>query len=299
MASSYFESEAYQELVQAYRARDYALQGQIIERQVATTKGNENAFWLRVRLDRRVSFCSTPREFMNLKPDLEALLSVAAEDPEHIHSLATTAIHLYLNGEYGDALARVLPLLRPFRQVLSNSHGIRHNLGLLFAKKRRWHSAFRNLTLSLKLFDLLPKARQEAQGGYRYFVYTQQAIVAVALNRYDTAAESIAGAHAVMATRPPGYFHPAFVGLAEAALAHARGEYQLARSFLQTANATAKTGIPWVEFDFLLMAARMARSEGNLSSFHHFCQQARALCAKHDMPLSAAAVQAVANGAEY
>ncbi|HLN61174.1 MAG TPA: hypothetical protein VK464_06425 [Symbiobacteriaceae bacterium] len=297
--ASFIESEAYQELVRASRSSDFARQAQIVEQQIASTQGAERAFWLHVRLARKIGICRTPRELINLVPEFKDLVSVPPNDLDRVQSIAATAINLYVYGERSDALAYVLPLLRPHRRALAQVHGIRHNLGLLFVKKRRWHSAYRNLSLCLELWKQQPQVEQESKGGYRYFVHAQRAVAAVALGRYDEAATSIAGAHAVMAQRPPGYFQPAFVSLAEAALAHAQGEYQTARNFLQTANVTSKMGAPWLTFDFLLMAARIARSEGNQNGFTHFCQQARALCAEYDMPLSAAAVEAVANGAEY
>lgn len=274
----------------------------IVHQQIAVTKGSEQAFWLMLQLGQRMNQLHTPSEYRSVLPQLQEMMAVAPDDPDTVHAVANTALVIYAWAESPEGLVQLFPLFRPHRQGLLRDVSIRGNLAILMAKKRRWYSVYRNTTLTRNLFDELPEAKRSGGQGYLHFNYARRAVATVALGWYDQAERDITAARAMRDARPPGYFQPDFLALAEAALAHARGLYQEARAALQIAtNAPSRRykRPPWVEVDFLLMAARIARSEGNLSSFHHFCQQARALCAEHDMPLSAATVEAVANGAEY
>lgn len=300
--SIYYETAAYRELVTAVRSMDMEASARIIQRQVDATTGPEQAFWLLMQFGRRMNQSVTPREYGSMWPQLQQILAIAPNDAYTVSSVANMAILIYAYSEFPEVLVRLRPWFRAYRHDLLKDSSIRANLAIILAKKRRWYSAYRNQTLDEILFEQMPESQRQGREGYKHFTYAGRAVSAVALGWYDQAEIDVAKARAIMEERPPGYFTPDFMALADAALHHARGRYQEARVVLQIATTHPNRRYrrrPGVEVDFLLMAARIARSERNLRGFTHFCRQARVLCAENDLPLSAAAVEAVANGAEY
>jgi len=91
--------------------------------------------------------------------------------------------------------------------------------------------------------------------------------------------------------------------LAQAELALHQGEFKAAHAALQQGLArNAETPYarlkPLTQVKVELFAARLARAQGNMVGFQHFAQRALAIAREEDLPLSAAAVTAVIQGAE-
>jgi tetratricopeptide (TPR) repeat protein len=298
--SPYYESTAFQEFATASREKDFTRLARILEEQLAVTTGREKAFWLLLRYERRSKSYRSPRELRTLWAEFDTLLAIDPTDPEVLRPVVMKALLLYWDSEHNDGLAAMMPVLRPFRHQFLPDHLLRQVLGGLALRRRQWRSAYRHFTLAIRDFQRLSGAQIKAQEGSMPHQFAQRAQAAVALGWLDKAERSVEEARAYLEQLPrrPGINFP--LALAEAGLAHARGQYQEARSILHAAEADPQMLRPiYGDVDFLLMAARIARSEGNMSSFDHFCQKAQALCTEYDMPLTAASVQAVMNGAEY
>jgi hypothetical protein len=240
-------------------------------------------------------------EYRTAWSDLHEILSHGSNDPNIAQLVANLAIHVCLHLERSDGLETIMPVLLPLKHHLLASYQIRAVLGRLELKRRRWYSAYRHLTLALELFEASPEIFRARQKGYWHFHFTRRARAAVAMGWLDKAEADIAESRSIANDRPPGYFAPYPLALAKASLACAQHRFSDARFFLQQADAQPSEfpRLPDAEVDFLLIAARIARAEGNMQSFGHFCQRALVYCTERDMRLTKASVQAAMNGAEY
>jgi hypothetical protein len=296
----YYASPAFQELRVAQRARDFARVAQIMQTQIASTSGGERAFWLVLQYEKRRDTYA-PRDLHKLWPDLAGILATGPNDPDVIYSVALKAFQLYWFSERPGKLGTMLPPFRPCRHGFQSDFYMRQFLGGLAQKKRRWYSAYRHYDLSIRAFYALSGAHRESASGHLHYLHAYKAYTAAILGRLPEAKAEVAASKAVAATRPARYFEPYPLALAEAIIAYVERRYHDARGALHLANAVPSDykRRPSADVDFLLMAARIARAEGNMRGFDHFCEQAHALCTDHDMPLTKAAVLAVVSGAEF
>lgn len=77
------------------------------------------------------------------------------------------------------------------------------------------------------------------------------------------------------------------LAMAEAWAALASGRLQAARSSLQKHLVLSPdSNQPLAVFQAHVLAARLALAEGSSAGYRHFCDQARAVCDEHQMPLS-------------
>jgi tetratricopeptide (TPR) repeat protein len=298
----YYESPAFKEFHNAVCVtRNFEHQARIVEQQVSNTSGTEKVFWLILRLERRQDTCRSPRDVRLLWSDLAEILAAGPHEPGVIECVINKAVQLYWISEHSDQLAAMLPVFRPFRGRGLMNMLVRQNLGELAIRKRRWYSAYRHYSLALDTFQASSGSERKLLEGVAQHQYAQRAQAAAIMGRMQPAQADIAAAQALAASKPPGVRRNYPLALAEATMAYLERRYQDARSILQYADATTPAhGRPvYADVDFLLMAARIARAEGNMPSFHHFCQQAQAICTEHEMPLTGAAVQAVISGADF
>jgi hypothetical protein len=297
----YRDSEAFREACEANKAKDVARLGRILDHQIATTSGSEKAFWLALRFEKRIGTYRSLREYQTAWTDLYEMLCLSSPgDPGMANTVTNMALHVYLMLERSNGMETLLPMLRQSLHHLSFYH-IRATLARLALVKRRWYSAYRHFTLAREQFEASPANFQEGQKCKWHFYFARRASAAVALGWLDKAEADIARSRAIRDEYRGSSLSPHDLGLAEAALAYAQRRFVDARAALQFADAQPITHARWpsCEVDFLLMAARIARAEGNTRSFEHFSLQALEICREQNLPLSAAAVNAVMNGAEY
>lgn len=296
------ENDSYRQLVQAVRARDHIRQIQIIDTCIRETVGAEQAFWLRARVDRQVRGLVAPRDLQPAWGDLSTALDMAPDDPENQQAVLNSALMLAVATEEYHRLAPFMARLRPRGTPLVQHEAFLGTLGLLYLKRRRWDLAYRTFTNAIDAFRAMPPDRQRASEGRLIYLHANRAIVAAATGRVETAAMDVASAQTTDRKFMRDHLNPLALALAQAELAFCSGRLQDARAALQRGImrvAAARRRLwPNDQVSFHILAARLARAEGNMVGFSHFCNKALELCAEHKLVVTGQTVRAVMAGAE-
>lgn len=292
----------YDEWVQACLSNDQGRQTAILERRLAEAEGPEKAFWLRARARLRVKGTVVPQISALAWTDLEEALHVTAEGhPEWAATLAS-AMDLCVTTELFEQAAPTFSKVNWLASSLRREPLFWHSLGYRHIKRRNWPGANRAYTRAIQAFEALPLARQGRLQCRQTHNYAWRAVARAAIGQMGPASADVAQAF----TRAGACSHGvqfAILGLAKAEVAFQAGRLQEARSALQQGlmldhlEARRKLA-PSQVAETELFAARMARAEGNMVGFVHFCDRALSLCDQHDLPLTRTCVIAVRAGAE-
>jgi tetratricopeptide (TPR) repeat protein len=296
------QSKPYRELVQAVRSSDHTRQSQIIESNIVRAQGAEKAFWIRQRVARQMRTLVSPRDLGSAWPDLQDAYLAAPDDAENLTDVLSMALEVCIATEQFDQLTA---FFRPFRSELPrlmHSHRFLGEVGLLHIKRRRWRQAYRAFSEAIEEFEKLPDDRRGVCETQLVFLYANRANVAVGCDRLDQAEADLTVAASIDRKFPFDHLNPLAQALAQGELAFARGRTQEARAALQRGimrlAGARKRFWPNDQITFHVFAARLARAEGNMVSFHNFCDRALALAREHRLSLSEKAILAILDGAD-
>lgn len=299
---AWVESEPFQKVMNACRTNDRNTLDRIVEERLASAQGPERAFWLRIRAKQLSRDALFPHVMEVAWADLEEARCAAQDDPEgHLETLSD-AFTLSLRGERVDRLFSVLRAIRLAYGKLDGVPFFWQDLGNLNMKRGRWQKATRAFTRAVAAFGRLT-AREQGTFACRLAHYhAWRAICQVACNNGAAAAADLETALALSANEPEQNISHLTMGMARAELALHRGFPQEARAALQhgvmqDALLKRPKATPAQMADTELLAARIARAEGNQVGFAHFCEKALALCEKYSLPLTESRVRAVMAGA--
>jgi hypothetical protein len=303
MTQAEFEqTPRYRAFQAACRSVDNAAQARIIQEAVAQTTGEEKAFWLRFQEGQRwVTKYFHPTDAVMGWVELHHMLANAGNDAGMYRDLIIRAVGLYFMTERRDLWAALFPELRPHLRLINHSWAFCHHLGHLRLRQRRWRAAYVTTNRAM--------ARVQAKYPDRYgdsvtwiHMLTLRAVAATAMGWLGVAEKDVELATALEARLDRRLMEPYGLALAQSELAFAQGRFQGARAALQEGMARSTTSQhkphPYQQVDFDLLAARIARAEGRMASFQHFCEQALNRCLEWGLQLSEARVRAIMAGAE-
>lgn len=303
MKSRYYTTEPYQRLIVAVRTRDYPLTNRIIEEQLVRTTGSEKAFWLIVRVG-KWGIISSNAKRNGRWDDLDEALRVAPNDREMRETVLYTALGIAVTTEKLDRLVAIVKRVRTDLPHLKNDWRYWLHVGDLHSLKGHWGQALAAHSLAVERFH---RQTSEAFGLFRGFLpilYCRSAVSAVAVGQPEQAARNLETAERLCAqlSEAAQNLLAMAMAIATAQLALYHGQWPKARVHLQA--GVAKSG--WnlhlssdptlIQVD--LLAARIARAEGNLAGFRNFADRALARAEHHDLPMSVAVIRRVMAGAE-
>ncbi|HYG58915.1 MAG TPA: hypothetical protein VD902_12725 [Symbiobacteriaceae bacterium] len=301
-----FESEPYQKLTVATRSADYGQVGHILNTQVALAEGRDKVFWMGLRLEwARMNTFSTTDEW-TLWPEVEAMYRYLPNDPVVQRTVASNAIAIMANSQRkpSDCPPWTRALYRGVRLHIQDGYLYWAQRAGMLANQRRWRAAYCAESRAIACFLSLPAAQQQAMNGRLILHHLKRVQSGLASNQLNQIEADFQAARDIMSKRPGNKVGRVDLAWAEGGWALHQGRYRDAHMFLQQALILLKesphTHISVVHrVDIELLAARLARAEGNMVSFDHFARRALAIAEEHRLPLTAAAVRAVLAGAEY
>jgi len=234
--------------------------------------------------------------------DWEEARRVAPHDPEIIvYEALDRCIIFERIGELKAIPATMRPLVRT---KLFGVWRYWYGMGGLHMLRRRWHQSYRAFGKAQALLDSLRPEEYVRVAGYTVHLRARRARAALRCNRPDSAALEVDLATEFDARKERKYLHPIPLALARADLALYHGRFQDARTEIQqgltrlAASQTLKM-FPQGLIDQDLLAARIARAEGNDVGFRHFAERALALAIENRLAWTEATVRAVMEGAPY
>lgn len=304
MMEHVYESEPYQRLVVAVRAHDWGTMSTILEEQVAASTGREKAFWMSARLSHWLRRSLTPLDCQRYWPEVEAIFLIAPEDPFVQKAALSQASVIALRTQQLGTIPRWVRLARKGWQLLRAEGDTYWSLRAIACELRsHWLPAYRAYSRALAHCLSRTGAKQKALEGHLVFVYAGRAIAGLACGRTDHVEADITASITYLNQFPRSYMHPMPTALAEAEWALYQRRFRDAHAALQQGLArNAETAYarhePEMAARIELFAARLARAEGNMVSFLHFCERALGIAREHGLVLTARSVQAVRAGAE-
>lgn len=298
---SWYKNPAYQELAHALREQDSVRQMGIIAEQIASLTGAEKAFWLVVRSNLRTTL---PVPAWDVAwSDLEAARQVAPDDPE--------VRRLVLRNGLGMAVAtEKMAQFRALAAGMGRDYlGMRRDyilwptLGTMHLARRRWGPAYRNWSRAVAGLESSSPERRSANVGWLSVYLGRRAIAAIGCGKLEQARLDVARAFELRGPALAKHYDYMQIGLPKAELAYAEGRLQDARAALQEGlTRNAAVGKPklllHLQIQTDLLAARIARAEGNQEGFRHFCTQALGPAEANGLAWTAERVRAVEAGAE-
>lgn len=285
-------------LAEAIRNRDALTIMRIVTEQIESTQGAEKAYWLRYRAAAKRLYGDDGNQ-MTIEADLAEAVAVCPED-------ASVRIYTVLNRTIANQCLRYLAetprsMWHAAWERLAGDWRFWSNIGYLHYLRRRYAKAYRAYTRTRDLYLNISPEERKHNGGWAVPVYCSLGRAALRLGRVDEAVAAVAAATAVDRERERKHLNPMFLAVARGELAFAKGQYRVAIEEIQIGMSRVAAGShrrdPVSQLECDLIAARVARAEGNLTAFQHFCEQARVVASENGLSLSEAQVRAVLNGA--
>jgi tetratricopeptide (TPR) repeat protein len=300
--NTWVETADFQQVMQLSHTWDLTALNRHLEARLAATQGRERAFWLLVRANRRAMDVQVSHVLDAAWADLEEALRIAPDDPSNRADTLAAALNICLTTERSELFLPTLKGLRHCYYLVDPVGVFWQYVGIMHMKRRRWHQAARALERAIVEFTELEPVRKELYECRLSHCYAWRAIGLVACGRIEESVASIELGQALARRQPPQGLNHLLFATAQAEVALHEGRPQVARSALQhglvldsDANRPKQPPSQLAEID--LLAARIARAEGNQVGFTHFCNKALAICDQYKLPLTAARVRAVLAGA--
>lgn len=302
MKPEYYSSEPYQRLIKAVIGRDYPGIHRIIEEQLAGTTGAEKAFWLFTRSG-KWGIVTNELNRQRAWDDLEEALRTAPDDLDVGRFALNSALGKSLQTEKLDRLQGVIRRLQPNLRRLKTGWAYWLHIGDLHGLKGHWRQAYSAFDRSIQQFHEQGPEAHDSFKGYLPRLHCQRAVGAVACGHPGQAATDVETARHLFTTVSATAQNPLTMAVALAELALCRGERAEARSALQAGVTGAGLNpghMPgdrrMIQVD--LLAARIARADGNAAGFRHFAEKALSRAEQLDLQLSAAQIRRVMAGSE-
>lgn len=299
---AWVESEPFQQVMNACRTNDRNTLNRIVEERLATANGPERAFWLRIRAKQRSRDALFPQMMEVAWADLEeARRNDTGSSEGHLETLSD-AFGLSLKSERVDRLISVLQAIRLEYGRLDALPFFWQDLGMLNMRRGRWRKAARAFTRAMEAFGRLTMREQSTFACRLAHFHAWRSMCLVACNNSVGAAADLETALTLAAGEPERNISHLTMGMARAELALQRGLLQEARvalqhGVMQDAMLKRPKAMPAQMADTELLAARIARAEGNPVGFAHFCEKALAVCTQYRLPLTESRIRAVMAGA--
>lgn len=282
-------------------ASDATTQFEIINAQLATVAGAERAFWLRVRANERARSALLPHDAQLVWLDLDEAVRTAPDDVDNRAHALVHSLGVCVRTERVDRFHAIQQSMRQWSRTIARMPYFWQNMALLHMRRRRWHQALKACSKALQTLQGDARTLPELQCHLAH-LYMYRSVAHLACGHAQQAAEDLARGQKLAEGQNPARINHVAFALAEGELHFRQGSTQLARAALQKGlmkSASYKQRPdPWRLVETELLAARLARAEGNAVGFEHFCSRALTLCSQYDLPLSAASVAAVLAGAE-
>ena len=293
------ETSKYHDLIaEATRRRDAATVIRLVTELVESTEGAEKAYWLRYRAAVKRNFGDDENQ-ESVEADLAEAMRTWPED-------VATSVYAALNRVFTEQqISHLNDIPRHLRhaayQRLNGEWVFWSNIGYLQWLRRRFYQSYRAYTRTVHLYRNLSAEKRKNNGGWAVPVYSWHGRAALRLGRLEEAGADVAQATAVDRECERRHLHPMYLAIARAELAFAEGRFRAAIEEIQIGRSRSTAGAfrihPVSQIDCDLVAARVARAEGNLVGFEHFCERALHIAEDKKLAFTAAEVQAVRNGA--
>ncbi|HWI62779.1 MAG TPA: hypothetical protein VNT75_13115 [Symbiobacteriaceae bacterium] len=296
----YVDKKALSEFTQAIRANDLTAQMRIIAENLERSQGVQKAYWLSRRALLRMRITGEQLITGQNQADVEEATRLSNQS---IDALLTPYVNRAFTFQQVAPLGEIPKELRVriwkegfwhafwFWRLAANFHWLR----------RRWYQTFRAYTRAIEALTIMPDEEREPYEGWYYVLYSGRARAALRCGRSEQALVDLARTEAMMPTRP--HLHPWHKAMAAGDVALYAGDYAKALAEVHTcvarlAELQMKLSDWWqVELD--LLAARIARAQGNRVAFEGFCEKALTLCLEKRLPMSEAHVRAILQGEPY
>jgi tetratricopeptide (TPR) repeat protein len=285
-------------IAEAIRRRDAATVIRLVTELVDSTEGAEKAYWLRYRASAKQDF--------GRGGNPEAIEADWAEAmrawPEDVATPVYAALNRAMSEQQMSHLKEIPRHLRHAAyQRLNGEWVFWSNIGYLRWLRGRFYQSYRAYTRTVYLYRNLPAEKRKNNGGWAVPIYCWHGRAALRLGRLEEAVADVAQATAVDQERERKHLHPIFLAVARAELAFAEGRFQAAIEEIQIGRSRSTAGAfglpPVSQIECDLIAARVARAEGNPVGFQHFCERALQVAVDQKLAFSEAEVKAVLNGA--
>lgn len=289
--------EVLERLMAATVAKDLVAIVNIHNEQVENSQGHDRAYWLRQRAFSRLNY-GTPANIPAAFADLDEAFEIDGDDLAHHLFVKSFAIRLQR-----PELLKLPPCAIRARIRRESYDNWRYwaDIGGLQRLRRRWPQSYRGYKRCLQTYLNTSPEDLKQMRGWLIVIYSWCARAAIRVGRLDDADLLSARMMEVFAEEERPHFHPTILTITRGELAFSRGQFQAAKMEMQSGMEKARREnhlIPsLVEIDHNLLAARIAREEGNMVAFEYFCGQALEICQKSSLPLSEAEVRAVWGGA--
>lgn len=298
-----YGSPLYKELTEALRAGDDIQAAAIIQRGIAQTTGAEQAAWKRFQWGRRWAYFATPDRWEEAWLELRDMLMLAPGDLDTQRDILTMSLSLVPYYERLAGIGLLIPLMRSNLPELLQGFAPRLSIGRTLLLRRLWNRAYILLRRSAESLENASPERLEAQKGYLCFIHSACAVAALYSGRSELALDHVTQAAAIDQPFRRNYLHPYWLYRAKAELALHSGRPADARTCIQEGLNRIAGGKhkldPAQSATFDLLAARIARAEGNAAGFKHFAERALATCRLHQLAWSERTVRAVLSGEPY
>jgi tetratricopeptide (TPR) repeat protein len=290
----------YSTLMQACREGNQLRIQEILGERLSRTVGEERTFWLRMRTNFLWEACLNSNEFAPAWTHLETVSIAAGNDPVIRRDTLILALGMLAASE--DATR-----YRSLRLVLSRKglpKGWQEDScwGRLCLQRGQWRRAVRLLSQAVEGFKAQPDELFNRNWGYLVYYLSQGAVAHLACGQTGIAEAWVREAEELVTRPRSDYLYPVHLAVAQAELHLHCGEYQQARTDIQSARARAdarKVTIYAVDqVAILMLVARIARCEGNPDGFRHFCEQALDICTTYKLRMSEKRVRALLAGAD-
>lgn len=300
--NSLIETADFQRVMQLSHTGDRTALNREVQDRLAAAQGRERAFWLTVRANQRVMGTQLTHVLDAAWSDLEEALRIAPDDPSNRANTLATLLNICLISERAAMFLPTLKALRHCYRLVDPPAIFWQYLAILHFRRRRWHQSARAFGRAIAEFNRLEPVRKALYECRFAHCHAWHAITLVACGRVEAAAAALEAGLLWAQRQPPQGLNHIMFAMAQAELALHAGHLQEARSALQRglmldSMSNRPKQAPAQVAETALLAARIARAEGNEVGFAHFCSKALAICDEYKLPLTAARVRAVMAGA--
>lgn len=285
-------------IADAIRNNDAATIMRLTTEQIESTEGAEKAYWLRHRAMAKRQYGNALTE-ASVDADLTEANLV---DPTDVTSAVKDILNRAVVEQRLSYLAQIDCRLRSaIRRELYGDWRYWAQIAHLHRIRRRFYQSYRAFSRELRLFLNLSPEEMRNNVGWTIPISCNHARAALRAAKLDEAVTSLERAIAVDRAVERKHMNPIYIAIAQAEVAFAQGRYPEAIQALHAGRSRAAAKefrpMPLDQIAADLIAARVARAEGNMAGFQHFCERALAVAVENSLPLSEAEVRAVLNGA--
>lgn len=294
------DPEALGRLREAIRAHEWIECLTLTTEQVESTEGEEKAYWLTLRAEVR-GWLARPAESAAAEADMQEAWRLGKDDPSFV---VTRVLKKAIVTQQPELLREIPRSMRArARGELFGDWRYWMDLGAYHKMRRRWYQWYRSETRAVKVYLALSPEERKYDSGWIYHLRCVHSLAATRIGRLDEAAEDVRLAAETRRERPD--ISPMLLAWAQAELALCQGDYPAAKEALNAGTALLAQiprhirPDPTTLAEFHMLAARIARAEGNMVGFRHFCEQALAIAIVAKFPCTERDIRLIMDGAEF